>query len=335
MKNKYFRYVLMLVSILLVSCKKVDKKGIKGREYITESGFSQETTISIKETNEKETTTEVFDIKKHPELWSYDDPNTYTKIFYEIYRSNHTNGLADDRFRIDEAFRRKFQTSTVLLNTIPDRYEDEYPDVFEGDEQMCKQHLFYMSTTSEKRQLIRKFIVQFTLNDNSELSDIKILDSKVEYDGYQEMKDNYPKQLEDLKPYNTIFPILFCEYGISNDEPESVWDKYYNCYTDNFIKKFNNCNKCIMNREEYGNSEKYVYDAKINENNTDLTNRIIGLTLKYTAPKLNVKDKNRYSYRNIIVHFDVDNRNYLDNITKIEEVLEDGTVVEVENNFGK
>ena len=192
-----------------------------------------------------------------------------------------------------------------------------------------------MSTTSEKKQLIRKFTVQFTLNDNNELNGIKILNSQIEYDGYQEVKDNYPKQLEDLKPYKTIFPILFCEYSMSNDEAESVWNKNYHCYTDNFIKKYNNCNKCIMNREEYGNSEKYVYDAEINENNTDLSNKIIGLTLKYTTPKLDVKDKKRYSYRNIIIYFKVDDRNYLDNITKIEEVLEDGTVVEVENNFGK
>ena len=64
MKNKYFRHVVLLVSILLVSCNKNEKIEVKGREYITESGFSQETTISIKETNEKETTTEVFDIKK-------------------------------------------------------------------------------------------------------------------------------------------------------------------------------------------------------------------------------------------------------------------------------
>ena len=219
MKNNCFRYVLLLVSILLVSCKKEKKIEVKGREYITESGFSFET---AQETKVIETTTEEFDINKHPEMWSFDDSDTYTKIFYEIYRCNHTNGLEDDRFKIDEAFRRKFQVSTVLLDTIPDRYEDEYPDVFDGDEQMCKQHLFYMRTTSEKKQLIRKLTVQFNLNDNSELSDIKILDTKVEYDGYQEMKDNYPKQLEDLKPYNTIFPILFCEYCISNDETESV-----------------------------------------------------------------------------------------------------------------
>ena len=145
MKNKYYIYILFfLVSILLVSCKKEEKIEVKGREYITESGFSFETT---QETKVIETTTEVFDIKKHPELWSYDDPNTYTKIFYEIYRFNHTNGLEDDRFKIDDDFRNSFKP----LDTIPNRYEDEYPDLFEGDEGMCKQHLFYMSTTSEKK----------------------------------------------------------------------------------------------------------------------------------------------------------------------------------------
>ncbi len=215
------------------------------------------------------------------------------------------------------------------MDTIPDRYEDEYPDVFDGDEQMCKQHLFYMSTTSEKKQLIRKFTVQFTLNDNSELSDIKILDSKIEHDGYQEIKDNYPKQLNDLEEYRSVIPRIFEEHSF--DDPERSWNVYYFCYTDNFLSKFKKCDTYIMNEYEYHNDVYYASECNENSDYTDLDNKIIGITLKYVyndSAKL-------HSYRNFIVYFEVDNRNYLDNITKIEEVLGDGTIIEVENNFGK
>ena len=325
MNNKFYIYLcLLLISIVVVSCKKDDNK-VKGREYITESGFSQETTISIKETNEKETTTEVFDIKKHPELWSYDDPNTYTKIFYEIYHSNHTNGLADDRFRIDETFRRKFQTSTVLLNTIPDRYEDEYPDVFEGDEQMCKHHLFFMSTTSEKKQMIRKFTVQFTLNDNSELSDIKILDSKVEYDGLKEKKDNYPKQLNGLEEYRSVIPLLFFAPADEYD----CWKTNHFCYTDSFINKFNK-NLFIIDKNNYFYDDFDMSGTYENDALTNLEKKVVGVRFQLYNGNKDIDEFHDYK-----VYFEVDNRNYLDNITKIEEVLEDGTVVELENNFGK
>ena len=82
------------------------------------------------------------------------------------------------------------------------------------------------------------------------MSDIKILDSKIEYDGYQEIKDNYPKQLNDLEEYRSVIPLLFFAPADEYD----CWKTNHFCYTDSFINKFNK-NLFIIDKNNYFNDD--------------------------------------------------------------------------------
>ena len=334
MKNKYFRYVLLfLVGILLVSCKKEEKIEVKGREYITESGFSNEATISVKETKELETTTEKYDIKKHPEDWSMTNKETCLLLFNKIFQVYDFDFYIDEtKLPISQHFREKYNIYTYSLGlTEHIKYDDivEIPHSIEMiDEEFEKKEFRFYGGSAGFISRESKF--KYLLDVNNKLDEIVLLKTDVK-DYYAEMIAesiaNRPKSYEDLERYKKIIPDLFdsrpIDYEYFNEEEANEWRTYIRNYyegcTDNFFTKYDPLKGIV------GNVDEMIYSSNEKEEYTNLENKCVGVTVDFGS---DIK-------KNYKVYFEVDDRNFLDSITKVEEVLEDGTVVEVENNFGK
>lgn len=370
MKNKYFRYILLfLVSILLVSCKKDENIDVKGREYITESGFKTETT---QETKIIETTTEVFDIKKHPELWSMTDKETYIFILNDVLDNGYGQKYID-KLPLSNRFRENRHNGIFDYIEQINRPEDweRYLSASASEEEFSQQ-LVWVCTGSWT--IKRETLLKYTLDNENRLDSIKVIKSEITEDTVAESIANRPKSYDDLERYEKLiphlvkFPVLVAteiEGGASyyTDDKEVISSniEYYlkeleGC-SDNFMSKFNPQKGIIQ--FDYPEFPYVIYDISENNQLTDLGNSIIGVnvlihsyysdcrvenkyivndilinTIDYYAIDSNSKIYEEYN-RNFKVHFKVDDRNFLDSITKVEEVLEDGSVVEVENNFGK
>ena len=346
MKNKYFRYVLLfLVGILLVSCKKNEKIEVKGREYITESGFSFEIT---QETKVIETTTEAFDIKKHPEMWSMLDKGTCLLVFNRIFHAYSFDFYINKtKMPISQHFLDNYNISSYglgLINSIEHDDIVEMPHSIEmTDEEFEKKEFRFYSGSPGFISRESKF--KFLLDVNNKLDEIVLLKTDVKdyyAESIAESIANRPKSYDDLERYKEVIPDICLApvyyYRDIDYEPEQVEKKYknYEGCTENFINIFDVKNGIIhftdMDNPFNRNIDfaKYVYDIEYNNEYTDLSNNIVGI-------KAHIYDsiQDKESFRSYKVYFEVDDRNFLDAITKVEEVLEDGTVVEVENNFGK
>lgn len=362
MIKKYFIYILLfLVGILVASCKKEEKQSIKGREYITESGFSNETTISVKETKVIETTTEVFDIKKHPEMWSMTDKETYIFILNDVLDNGYGQKYID-KLPLSDRFRENRHNGIFDYIEQVNRPEDweRYLSASASDEEF-HQHLVWICTGSWTME--RETLLQYTLDDKNRLDSIRVIKSEITKDIVAESIANRPKSYDDLERYEEIIPILVSpvwsivnDFHVATDKSLTEFENYYKTYegcTENFLEKYD-CWKGIINipvfnvsfdeisknggfksyflqnYEETNMCDVRCMDYNSNELLTDLSRKCVGVCISYYN---NITEE---SYeKNYKVYFEVDDRNFLDSITKVEEVLEDGTVVEVENNFGK
>lgn len=332
MKNKYIILLALIILIsVLISCKKEENKEIKGREYITESGFSFETT---QETKVIETTTEAFDIKKHPEMWSMTDKDTYQYILEDVLDSIYGHKYLEklplsDKYRNNQ--KRDIFDYVEPINRVNGGWE-EYAGLFDPD---FDKQLIWCFTWSDT--IVRNHLLKYNLDEHNNLDEIQVLKTELVEDkideSIAESIANRPTSYADLERYKKVIPELFypLEYGKLDDfdeeEQKDYFDKIrnryknYEGYTDSFLSKYDIMKGILGNK---------VQGAAEYEDLTDLSNKCIGVVVTYWNDK-----KEEYYDCYYKVYFEVDDRNFLDAITKVEEVLEDGTIVEVENNFGK
>ena len=309
---------------------KKEKEVVKGREYITESGFSFETT---QETKVIETTTEAFDIKKHPEMWSMLDKETCLLVFNRIFHIYGFDFYIDKaKMPISQHFLDNYNISSYglgLINSIEHDDIVEMPHSIEmTDEEFEKKEFRFYGGSAGFISRESKF--KYLLDVNNKLDEIILIKTYVKdyyAESIAESIANRPKNYDGLERYKEIIPNLFdskpIDYEYFNEEEANEWRTYIRNYyegcTDNFFKKYDPLKGIV------GNDNEMIYSSNEKEEYTDLENKCVGVTVDFGG---NIK-------KNYKVYFEVDDRNYLDNITKIEEVLEDGTIIEVENNFGK
>ena len=334
--NNYDKKILQIYIVvfswhIISFLSKKEKEVVKGREYITESGFSFETT---QETKVIETTTEVFDIKKHPEMWSMTDKETYQYILEDVLDSSYGNNYLE-KLPLSEKFinsqKRDIFDYVEPINRVNGGWE-KYAGLFDPD---FDKQLIWCFTWSDT--IVRNHLLKYNLDEHNNLDEIQVLKTELVEDkiaeSIAESIANRPTSYDDLERYKKVIPELFypLEYGKLDDfdeeEQKDYFDKIrnryknYEGYTDSFSSKYDIMEGILGNK---------VRGAAEYEDLTDLSNKCIGVVVTYWNDK-----KEEYYDCYYKVYFEVDDRNFLDSITKVEEVLEDGTVVEVENNFGK
>ncbi len=334
--KKYMLLIAIIIAFSLLSCKKKEEKK-SSREYITESGFSFET--SIEET--KAIVTKPYDIKKHPEDWTMTNKETYKYILMALFDkySNEYNYSCQNNYEklpLSEYFRTKFDLSKYGLGLFTIEYEvedgddvidrvgkfDATDEEFENNEVWCyRSNYVYFS----------KLKLKYYLDENNYLNDIQILEPEIITENIRENEIDYDAieydvTLEDIA--NGI-PNLIIGNNVKfiNERYEAT--DFCKC-TDDFINNYNPEIGIIPQHQT-----REFYNAEINTNYSDFDNNIFAYNVELYLPNTFVVDENNPIIKKYLFHTKLDDRNFLDSITKIEEILEDGSVVELEDNYGK
>lgn len=322
MKKGKLICLLLFAVVFMFSCNRKNNNDIenfKSREYITETGFENEKIEN--ENNLVYETTEKFDIIHHPEMWNPTDKNTFIHLinclFIPLSKENVIDSY-DNRLLITDNLKKncdfdKFCLGFVdmIYSTDADKSSEVEVKALYTDEQFSN-HNFEIKTSNG--EIDRTHTFEFEIRDGK-LDNIKLISSIVlgvendhnnDYENYEDATD------EEIKIDN-ISKLVSAGLDEFN-----TW-KIYGLFTDNFIGKFNAELGLINGLDQYE-----VADVTSNKF-TDVNNNCVGITIT-------LRDNSKKNY---IVYYAVDNNKYIDAIIKLEEVLEDGTTVEIENNFGK
>ena len=323
-KNSKFIIIYILVILLVSSCgkkdiqKRNDKKN--SREYITETGFKEETT----ERETAESTTQKFDITTHPELWLTTDKDTLQNLlnglFNQLSKENQVLGIKDylKDIKLSDSFKVKYNLGKFCLGLVtpldPEEYNTEPEHVgsvkYTDEEFINKQFRVYTSNWAVERE----HTFSFELDENDCIDSIRLIKTELINDYRNNIDD---KEYEIASQEEIYFDSIRSLVQAELDEFET-W-KIYGSFSQEFISIFDVQKGLINGLDQYSVS-------KVGSNElTDIDNKCVGLTII-------LRDNTMLKYK---IYFDVDVENKIDSITKVEEVLEDGTVVEVENNFGK
>lgn len=315
-------YILMIVSLSSCGKKNIQKQedNKKSREYITETGFKEE----ITENKQKELTTQKIDITKHPELWLPTDKvtlqNLLNGLFVALSKEYTILGIKDylKESKLSDNFKEKYNLGKFCLELVtplnPEEYNTEPETVrsvhYTDEEFINKQFRVYTSNWAVERE----HTFSFELDENDCIDSINLIKTEFIND-YRDDIDykEYEIASQEEVYYDSIRSLVQAEL----DEFQT-W-KIYGCFSQSFVSKFD-VNKGLIN-----GLDQYAVDKIESNDFTDINNKCVGLTIT-------LKDNTVLKYK---IYFDVDADNKIDAITKVEEVLEDGTVVEVENNFGK
>ncbi len=322
-KNSKFIIIYILVILLVSSCgkkdiqKRNDKKN--SREYITETGFKEETT----ERETAESTTQKFDITTHPELWLTTDKDTLQNLlnglFNQLSKENQVLGIKDylKDIKLSDSFKVKYNLGKFCLGLVtpldPEEYNTEPKHVgsvkYTDEEFVNKQFRVYTSNWA----VTREHTFSFELDKNDCIDSIRLIKTELIYDYRHDVDD---KEYETFSDEETKIEGIKMLVQAEMDEFET-WKNYD--WTSNFISNFDVAKGLIYGLDQYAVDEIESNDF------TDFDNKCIGLTII-------MRDDTKLKYK---IYFDVDVENKIDSITKVEEVLDDGTIIEVENNFGK
>lgn len=258
-----------------MSCKTKEKQ-IKSREYITESGFSQETTENKEEPGLEETT-ELYKINEHPEDWRINDINTY-ELFIKALLFNYmeyTKGFYDKQLFITDSFRSSFNPEDygISLSMDINKKDKEYFMIFDRDgkdgfeentKETLKENLIIFYTLQDLDNRLKyknKYVLKFEVDKENRLDNLYLL-SKDVVENYEAEEDEYHK----------LFYDIISKVNIENVEDITEYKEYFDdiCFNDsinNKIFSFIDTKEYFIElkiRKSSSNSNKIVFNAKLN-----------------------------------------------------------------------